>query len=139
MDMKRRLASVRVGDGKAVGVEREKEEGKEEAKEESEAINDKDFAEAKKKDKAELHEIMDQEFEKMADKLKKLSSKDKLDEYWKTVSKIIEKSWMRHLAYDEDMVKRSRGRGEVKITTAIPKISTMKEGPKRLQNVAKSI
>ena len=84
--------------------------------------NDKDFAEAKKIDKAKLHEIMDQEFNKLEEKLNDFSKEENLDKYWKTVSRAIENAWIKHLEYDKEIAKKSKGRGEVKITTAIPKI-----------------
>ena len=91
-----------------------------------EAVEDRAFVEAKKIDKAKLHRTMDKEFENVEDKLVELSKREVLDEYCKTVSSAIEDSWLEHLEVDNEMAKKMKGRGEVKITKAVPKVPTKK-------------
>ena len=90
-------------------------------KEDLEGISDKEFAEAKKEDKAKLHSLMDEGFRKARTKLEELLKKKHLGEYWKMVSKTIEDTWLEHLKLDKDVAKKLKGRGEVKITKEVPK------------------
>ena len=77
---------------------------------------------------------MDREFDKIKDQLSKLSKRDDLDEYWKMVSKTIENAWIEHLEMDKETAKKNKGRGEVKITTSIPKIYTNKMKEDTIRN-----
>ena len=108
------------------GLQEKGEETKALTTEDMEGVDDKAFAEAKKIDKAKLHRTMDKEFEKVADKLVELSKGKVLDEYWKTVSRAIEDSWLEHLEVDKETAKKMKGRGEVKITKVVPKAPTQK-------------
>ena len=77
---------------------------------------------------------MDQEFDKIKEKLTKLSGKKTLDEYWKNVSRTIEKAWIKHLEYDKETAKKSKGRGEVKITTTVPRINIHEVDEEKIRN-----
>ena len=77
---------------------------------------------------------MDTEFSKVTEKLNSMSKKKDLDDYWKIVSKTIENSWLGHLEVDKETAKKSKGRGEVKITIAVPKIVAKKEKEDTIRN-----
>ena len=77
---------------------------------------------------------MDQRFEEAEEQLQHKSKKTELDEYWKAVSRTIENAWNEYLELDKDMVKKNKGRREVKITTATPTISTKKTEEDKIRN-----
>ena len=123
--------------GAQPGGRQEKKEHEEEehvTKEELDAISDKEFEEAKKTEKEKLHAIMDRKFDEAKEQLQHKGEKTELDDYWKTVSRIIENAWNEYLELDKEMVKKNKGRGEVKITTAAPKISTKKTEEDKIRN-----
>ena len=49
---------------------------------------------------------MDHEFDKIKEKLTKLSGKKTLDEYWKNVSRTIEKARTKHPEHDKETAKK---------------------------------
>jgi hypothetical protein len=102
--------------------------------EEKEKVSDKDFAEAKKADKARLHEKMDGNFDKIKETLEQLFQKTSLDDYWKMVSKTIENSWIEHLEVDKDTAKKMRGRGEVNIKKKAPRMPNKEEKEGTIRN-----